>query len=76
MSWFKTFKNIIFGREIVSQQTKLEIVSIGITIVHFIMLIMFLSLRIWPMTVYNMIVVAYYLYIYKIVRSGSIYTRL
>ena len=74
MNWFKTFKNIIFGREIVSQQTKLEIVSIGITIVHFIMLIMFLSLRIWPMTVYNMIVVAYYLYIYKIVRSGSIYS--
>ena len=45
MKWFKTLKNIIFGREIVSQQTKLEIVSIGITIVHFIMLIMFLSLR-------------------------------
>ncbi len=73
MNWLKKLKNIIVGKEIVSQKAKLEAVSIAITIVHLVMLLMFLSLTIWPMAVYNMIVVAYYLYVYKVVRSGSIY---
>ena len=72
MNWLKRLRNIIVGKELVTQKAKLEAVTIAITIVHFVMLLMFLSLRIWPMAVYNMIVVAYYLYIYKTVRSGGI----
>ena len=41
MNWLKKLKNIIVGKEIVSQKAKLEAVSIAITIVHLVMLLMF-----------------------------------
>ena len=38
---FKQIKDVITGQRIVSQTVKLELVTIGITIVHVIMLLMF-----------------------------------
>ncbi len=72
--WLGILKNIITGRRPVSQQAKLEAVSIAITVVHGIMFFMFVQFNVWPMIVYNGIVVAYYLYILRTVHTGYIMT--
>ncbi len=70
--WFENLKNIITGRRQISQQVKLEAVSISITLVHAVMIVMFIQFNVWPMIVYNGIVVAYYLYVLRIVHTGNV----
>ena len=70
--WLDVIKNIITGHRPVSQQAKLEAVSIAITVVHGIMFFMFVQFNVWPMIIYNGIVVAYYLYILRTVHTGYI----
>ncbi len=72
--WLGKLKSIITGRIPISQQKKLEAVSIAITVVHGIMFFMFVQFNVWPMIIYNGIVVAYYLYILKTVHVGYILT--
>ena len=71
---FKQIKDVITGQRIVSQTVKLELVTIGITIVHVIMLLMFVDFNVWPMIIYNGIVVAYYLYVLRTVHIGNVVT--
>ncbi|MCR4616575.1 MAG: GGDEF domain-containing protein [Lachnospiraceae bacterium] len=73
-NWFDLVKNVITGRRIVSQRAKLELVSIGITVVHVIMLFLFVYYNVWPMIIYNGIVVVYYLYVLRTVHVGNILT--
>ncbi|MBR1861623.1 MAG: GGDEF domain-containing protein [Lachnospiraceae bacterium] len=70
--WLKNIGNIITGRRIVSQQSKLEVVSIAITAVHVIMFFMFVQFNIWPLIIYNGIVVLYYLYVLRMVHTGNV----
>ncbi|MBQ8139971.1 MAG: GGDEF domain-containing protein [Lachnospiraceae bacterium] len=71
---FKQIKDVITGQRVVSQMVKLELVTIGITIVHVIMLLMFVHFNVWPMIIYNGIVVAYYLYVLRTVHIGNVIT--
>ncbi len=72
LNMLNTLKNIITGQKQVSQQAKLQAVSISITIVHAIMFLLFIHFSVWPMVIYNGIVVVYYLITLRIVQAGKI----
>ncbi len=71
-NWFEVLINIISGRKLVSHKVKLEGVTIGITVVHAVMFLLFVHFDVWPMIIYNGIVVAYYLYVLRTVHVGNI----
>ncbi len=70
--WLEAVKNVVTGRRQISQQTKLEAVSICINLVHLVMFFMFMKFSVWPMVIYNGIVVMYYLYVLRVVHTGNV----
>ncbi|MCR5800904.1 MAG: GGDEF domain-containing protein [Lachnospiraceae bacterium] len=70
--FFSFINNIITGKEHVSQQRKLETLSIAITLIHFAMLVIFVRLYMLPMIVYNLIVVFFYIYVFQKVHEGQV----
>lgn len=63
---------IITGQDSVSHQEILEILSIAVIVVHVMMVFLFHIMGVWQLSLYNIIVTAYYSYCYTTVREGKV----
>lgn len=60
------------GKEIISQKEKLRFLTMSCLFVHVILLELFTVYYVFPMVIYNLLVVAFYLYIFSTVKRGQI----
>ena len=67
-----TFVRIVTGQDSVNHQEILEILSIAVIVVHVMMVFLFHVMGVWQLSLYNIIVTAYYSYCYTIVREGKV----
>ncbi len=67
-----TFVRIITGQDSVNHQEILEILSIAVIVVHVMMVFLFHIMGVWQLSLYNIIVTAYYSYCYTTVREGKV----
>lgn len=63
---------IITGQDSVNHQEILEILSIAVIVVHVLMVFLFHIMGVWQLSLYNIIVTAYYSYCYTTVREGKV----
>ena len=66
------FVRIITGQDSVNHQEILEILSIAVIVVHVMMVFLFHIMGVWQLSLYNIIVTAYYSYCYTTVREGKV----
>lgn len=67
-----SFIRVITGQDSVNHQEILEILSIAVIIVHVMMVFLFHVMGVWQLSLYNIIVTAYYSYCYTTVREGKV----
>ena len=67
-----TFVRIVTGQDSVNHQEILEILSIAVILVHVMMVFLFHIMGVWQLSLYNIIVTAYYSYCYTTVREGKV----
>lgn len=65
-------KRIITGEEGVNNQEILQILAVGIIVVHVLMVVLYHLMNVWQLSLYNIIVTAYYSYCFNEVRGGKI----
>lgn len=63
---------ILTGTDSVNHQEILEILSIAVILVHVMMVFLFHIMGVWQLSLYNIIVTAYYSYCYTTVREGKV----
>lgn len=63
---------VITGQDSVNHQEILEILSIAVIVVHVLMVFLFHIMGVWQLSLYNIIVTAYYSYCYTTVREGKV----
>ncbi len=63
---------VVTGQDSVNHQEILEILSIAVIVVHVMMVFLFHIMGVWQLSLYNIIVTAYYSYCYTIVREGKV----
>ena len=61
---------VVTGQDSVNHQEILEILSIAVIVVHVMMVFLFHIMGVWQLSLYNIIVTAYYSYCYTIVRDS------
>ena len=66
------FVRIITGQDSVNHQEILEFLSIAVIVVHVMMVFLFHIMGVWQLSLYNIIVTAYYSYCYTTVREGKV----
>lgn len=67
-----SFIRVITGQDSVNHQEILEILSIAVIVVHVLMVFLFHIMGVWQLSLYNIIVTAYYSYCYTTVREGKV----
>ncbi len=67
-----SFIRVITGQDSVNHQEILEILSIAVIVVHVMMVFLFHIMGVWQLSLYNIIVTAYYSYCYTTVREGKV----
>ena len=63
---------VVTGQDSVNHQEILEILSIAVIVVHVMMVFLFHIMGVWQLSLYNIIVTAYYSYCYTVVREGKV----
>ena len=63
---------VVTGQDSVNHQEILEILSIAVIVVHVMMVFLFHIMGVWQLSLYNIIVTAYYSYCYTVVRDGKV----
>ena len=69
---YGAFMRVVTGVDGINHQEILEILSIAVIIVHVIMMFMYHIMGVWELSLYNIIVTAYYSYCYTVVREGQL----
>ncbi len=69
---YGAFMRVVTGVDGINHQEILEILSIAVIIVHLIMMFMYHIMGVWELSLYNIIVTAYYSYCYTVVREGQL----
>lgn len=59
------FKNIMTGREVLEQKTKLKSLVLALILVHMILMFYFVGVTIWPLVAYHLMVVMYYTHVHS-----------
>ncbi len=67
-----TIKRVITGEEGVNNQEILQILEIGIIVVHILMVVIYHLMNVWQLSLYNIIVTAFYSYCFNEVKEGKI----
>ncbi|MBR6380686.1 MAG: GGDEF domain-containing protein [Lachnospiraceae bacterium] len=65
-------KKMISGEIPVSQQKKLEVISVAVTVVHLVLVAIFAYLDVWVLIFYNILTVIYYVYAFRQVSENKI----
>lgn len=60
------------GKEIISQKEKLRFLVLACLLVHVALLELFVVYYVFPMVMYNMLVIAFYLYVHSVVKRNQI----
>ncbi len=66
------FMRVITGVDGINHQEILEILAIAVIIVHVVMMFMYHIMGVWQLSLYNIIVTAYYSYCYTVIREGKL----
>ncbi|MBR6326271.1 MAG: GGDEF domain-containing protein [Lachnospiraceae bacterium] len=69
--FFANIKKVLAGEKVISQQDRMEALSVAIIAVHLIFIWLFAMVGVWPLILYNILVVSYYLAVFRLVKEGS-----
>ena len=70
--FFETIRKLLQGEIVMTQQERTEALSIAVLGVHLIFIWLFAMVGVWPLILYNIFVVSYYLWVYRLVHGGFV----